>query len=72
MIMEHINATPHKQTHRELLPSSIKKDTAAVKKVIACIEVVDNLLNARAKGACIKRLSLALKMCSAIHGKVPI
>ena len=38
MIMEHINATPHKHTHRELLPSSIKKDTAAVEKVIACIE----------------------------------
>ena len=82
MIMEHINATPHKHTHIELLPSSIKRDTAAVEIVIACIEnmfcnswegtdlisittwifapleVVDNLLNARAKGACMNFINL--------------
>ena len=38
MITEHIYANPHKYSHRELSPSARKKNTAAVEKVISCIE----------------------------------
>ena len=40
LLNEHISANPKKHTHRELLPSAIKKDVAAVEKVIAVVEEI--------------------------------
>ena len=38
LLNEHISASPKKHTHRELLPSPVKKDVAAVEKVITVVE----------------------------------